>query len=105
MKILAIAGAALLALLFRPKPKTAWTNAGLPAPVATLPELETLARNLAAAMRGGGAYTPQVREFQRRAGLVAVRDNSGIATASGVFDAQTRQAMGYYGRMWQEETP
>lgn len=105
MKILAIAGAALLALLFRPKPKTAWTNAGLPAPVATLEALEAHAQELANALRTGAPAAGLIRQLQREAGLVAVRDASGIATASGVMDPQTRQAMGYYGRMWKEETP
>lgn len=107
MKIILLAGAALLGLLFRKgRPKTAWTNAGLPAPVAALPELETLATGLIAAIRNRSAMAAGLtREFQRRAGLVAVRDDSGIATASGVWDSQTRQAAGYYGRIFQEDTP
>ena len=108
MKIIAAAGLALVALLFRGRPqtRTPWSQTGLPTPVATSDELARLATSLAAQMRtSAGASGGQVKEFQRRAGLVAIRDSSDIATASGVYDAQTRQALGYYGRMWREETP
>lgn len=109
MKLLLLAGAALLFLLRgrgQAPTRTPWTNAGLPTPVAAPPELRTLATELAAALRARAPTAAGlVRQFQRRAGLVAVRDESGIATASGVYDALTRQAVGWYGQMWKEETP
>lgn len=110
--LLALGALGLLALLGRrPRPqpqRTAWTGAGLPTPVAAPPELLQLAGPLAAALKSAPAAHATaglVRQFQRRAGLVSVRDESGIATASGQYDALTRQALGYYGRIWQEETP
>lgn len=104
---------ALLALLFRPRrteaaavSRTAWSGEGLPRPVGTLEELHVLARQLVEAARASGRLDAgQVRNFQRRAGLVTLDPVSNISVASGAYDALTRRAVGYYGRFWQEETP
>lgn len=115
MKLLLLAGlAALLGLGRGRRPtRTAWTNAGLPRPIADLPTLERHAAELAAALRARAPSAGLVRQLQRGAGLLrevvetAERspDEGRDRAAEGTYDALTRQATGYYGRLWIEETP
>ena len=104
-------GAGVLALIFalnkRGGPQTPWTNAGLPTPVGSVSELYYLARRVVDSIRLSSVASsrPQILELQRRAGLVTLDPESEIAVASGQYDARTRQAVGWYGRYWQEETP
>lgn len=87
--------------------ETPWTNEGLPTPLAEPSELYMLSRRLVDAIRLAGPThaRPQILELQRRAGLVMLDPSSEVSIASGIYDARTRQATGWYGRLWQEETP
>lgn len=97
----------ILALRGSGSAQTPWTGEGLPTPLGGNDELYHLARRTAEAIRLAGptGARPQILELQRRAALVRMDEASQIATASGLYDARTRQATGYYGRLWQEETP
>jgi hypothetical protein len=107
----------ILALIFRKRPSslTAWTAEGLPAPDADLAELYTLAQGLVSDRANHGVFDPgALRLFKRRAGLStisaaelrrATAEFGPIAEATAEYDARTRQAVGFYGRLWKEQAP
>lgn len=116
IKPLLVLGVLGLFAFFRKAPdrRTGWTADGLPAPVASKAELRSQARALAASLRARTAETTGlIRQFQRGAGLLrevvesAERspDEGRDRAAAGVYDATTRQALGWYGQLWQEGTP
>jgi hypothetical protein len=116
MKTILVLGALGLVALFRraAPTRTGWTADGLPQPIASKAELRTQARALASSLRTRTAETVGlVRQFQRGAGLLAEvvetaersPDEGRDRAAAGVYDATTRQALGWYGQIWIEETP